>query len=201
MELTVGVLVFDGVDELDFVGPFNVFSAAGFGRSDTTVVTIGSRRTPFRSGNGLTFSAQHDFSDAPPLDVLVVPGGYGTEQLVGDPEVLAWIRQVAASVRWLCSVCTGSFVLEAAGLVQGRRITTHSGAVEMLRASGSSGEVVAGERYVVDGDLVTSAGVSAGIDMALWVVGQLYGEDHARRVIELIEYAPKPPYAVPHVQA
>lgn len=200
MTVTVGVLVFDGVDELDFVGPFNVFSAAGFGRSDATVVTIGSRRTPFRSGNGLTFSAQHDFSDAPPLDVLVVPGGFGTDQLVGDQEVLAWVRQAAASVRWLCSVCTGAFVLQAAGLVQGRRITTHSGAVEMLRAAGS-GEVVAGERYVVDGGLVTSAGVSAGIDMALWVVGQLYGEDHARHVTGLIEYAPKPPYAVQQAQA
>jgi transcriptional regulator GlxA family with amidase domain len=200
MTVTVGIMVFDGVDELDFVGPFNVFSAAGFGRSDTSVVVIGSRTTPFRSGNGLTFLAQHDFSNAPALDVLVIPGGFGTEQLVRDQEVLAWVRRAAASARWLCSVCTGSFVIQAAGLVQGRRITTHSGAVEMLRASGS-GDVVAGERYVVDGDLVTSAGVSAGIDMALWVVGQIYGEEHARRVTGLIEYAPKPPYAVQEPQA
>jgi transcriptional regulator GlxA family with amidase domain len=91
-------------------------------------------------------------------------------------------------------VCTGSFVLQAAGLVDGRRITTHSGAVEMLRASGR-GEVVSGRRYVVDGHIVTSAGVSAGIDMSLWVVGQVYGEDHARRVTELIEYHPEPPYS------
>jgi transcriptional regulator GlxA family with amidase domain len=194
MSVTVGVLVFDGVDELDFVGPFNVFSAAGFERSDTKVVTVGSRRTPFRSGNGLTFSAQHDFADAPDIDVLVVPGGYGTDQLVRDADVLDWIRRVAASVRWLCSVCTGSFVLQAAGLVDGRRITTHSGAIEMLKASGRS-EVVSGERYVVDGNIVTSAGVSAGIDMALWVVGQVYGEGHARRVTELVEYYPEPPYS------
>lgn len=192
MSVTVGVLVFDKVDELDFVGPLNVFGAAGWGRDDTSVVTIGSERGPFESGNGLTFSAKHDFSDAPPLDVLVVPGGYGTDELVKNDAVLNWIRGAAASAQWVCSVCTGSFVLQAAGLTQGRQITSHSGALEALRSG--PGEVIEGSRYVADGNLVTAAGVSAGIDMALWVVGQIFGEDHARTVKGLIEYRPEPPY-------
>jgi transcriptional regulator GlxA family with amidase domain len=193
MAVTVGVLVFDKVDELDFVGPLNVFGAAGWGRDDTSVVTIGRERGPFESGNGLAFTAKYDFSDAPPLDVLVVPGGYGTDQLVKDDAVLNWIRDVAASAQWVCSVCTGTFVLQAAGLTQGRRITSHSGALKALRSSGP-GEVIEGTRYVADGNLVTAAGVSAGIDMALWLVGQILGEDHARAVKSLIEYRPEPPY-------
>lgn len=189
MAITVGILVFDGVDELDFVGPLDVFGAAGWGRDDIRVVTIGSRRTPFRGVNGLSFTAAHDFADAPPLDVLVVPGGLGTETLGQDETVLDWLRRASADVRWLCSVCTGAFVLQAAGLAEGRRITTHSGATGLLRSI-HSGEVVDGQRFVVDGNLVTAAGVSAGIDMALWVVGQLHGQDHRRTVASLIEYAP-----------
>lgn len=196
MSVTVGILVFDGVDELDFVGPLDVFGAAGWGRDDTKVVTIGSRPTLFRGGNGLSFTAEHDFSDAPQLDVIVVPGGFGTYQLVEDQLVLEWLRAVAASARWICSVCTGSFVLDPAGLTEGRRFTTHSGALDLLRStkSAKSGHVVDGQRYVVDGNLVTAAGVSAGIDMSLWVVGQLYGEDHARTVKANLEYYPEPPY-------
>lgn len=187
MAITVGILVFDGVDELDFVGPLDVFGAAGWGRDDTRVVTIGSRLTPFRGVNGLNFAAAHDFTDAPPLDVLVVPGGLGTDALVRDDAVLDWLRSAAREVRWLCSVCTGAFVLQAAGLADGRRITTHFGATGLLR-SVHTGEVIEGQRYVVDGNLVTAAGVSAGIDMALWVVGQLYGEEHSATVASLIEY-------------
>lgn len=189
MAVTVGILVFDGVDELDFVGPLDIFGAAGWGRDDTRVVTIGSRLAPFRGVNGLSFTAAHDFADAPALDVLVVPGGLGTQALSQDETVLDWLRKASADVRWLCSVCTGAFVLQAAGLAEGRRITTHSGATGLLRTV-HSGEVIDGERFVVDGTLVTAAGVSAGIDMALWVVGQLYGEDHAAAVAGLIEYAP-----------
>ena len=193
MSVTVGILVFDGVDELDFVGPLDVFGAAGYGREDTKVVTIGRHRTPLRGGNGLRFTAEHDFSDAPPLDVVVVPGGFGTDQLVKEQPVLEWLRTVSASARWICSVCTGSFVLQAAGLAEGRRITTHSMAIDQLR-SAKTGHAVEGQRYVVDGNMVTSAGVSAGIDMSLWVVGQIYGEDHARSVRSMRDYNPAPPY-------
>jgi transcriptional regulator GlxA family with amidase domain len=192
--MTVGILVFDGVDELDFVGPLDVFGAARkLGREEIEVITVGTKRIPLCGGNGLSFMASHDFSDAPPIDVLIVPGGFGAFDLVKDHIVLDWIAGVSRSARWTYSVCTGSFLLQAAGLTEGRRITTHSQAIEMLRSAGE-GEVIEGERYVVDGNLVTAAGVSAGIDMSLWLVGQIYGEDQARSVKLGIEYTPVPPY-------
>lgn len=194
MSVTVGILVFDGVDELDFVGPLDVFSyAANWGLNGNKVVTIGSQLTQLRGVNGLAFTAQHDLSDSPHLDVIVVPGGHGTSQLAKDEVVLEWVRSVAASARWICSVCTGSFVLQAAGLTEGRQITTHSGMIDQLKMA-KSGNVVEGQRYVVDGNLVTSAGVSAGIDMSLWVVAQIYGEDHARTVRTNLDYNPAPPF-------
>jgi transcriptional regulator GlxA family with amidase domain len=193
MPITIGILVFDGVDELDFVGPLNVFSyATGWGQNGR-VLTVGARRTAFQGVNGLSFMAGYDFSDCPPIDVVVVPGGQGVDELLADEAVLEWVTRIAASAKWICSVCTGAFVLQAAGLTEGRRITTHSGMTDRLKAA-SKGEVVEGERFVADGNIVTAAGVSAGIDMSLWVVGQIYGEDHARTVQANLEYKPMPPY-------
>lgn len=194
MTLTVGILVFDGVDELDFVGPLDVFAyAAMLSQNKGRIVTIGTRTGPLQGGNGLRFLTDHNIVDAPPLDVLIIPGGSGTDQLVDEQPVLDWIRETAAAATWLCSVCSGSFVLQAAGLVEGRRITTHSMGVERLRLA-NSGHPVENQRYVVDGNMVTSQGVSAGIDMSLWVVGQLYGEDHARTVRAYLDYNPEPPF-------
>lgn len=194
MPLTVGILLFDGVDELDFVGPLDVFGAANWGRDDMKIVTVASRRDQVRGVNGLRVLPDHDFSDAPQLDVVIVPGGLGADALSNNEAVLEWLRGTAKSARWICSVCTGSFVLERAGLTEGRRITTHSGAIDQLRSI-TLGEVVEGRRYIVDGNVVTAAGVSAGIDMSLWLIGQIYGEDHARTVQGLLEYYPAPPYS------
>lgn len=194
MPLTVGILAFDGVDELDFVGPLDVFGAANWGRDDMKIVTIANRRDHVRGVNGLKVLPDHDFLDAPQLDVVIVPGGLGVDELIKCEAALEWLRGTAKSARWICSVCTGSFVLEAAGLTKGRRITTHSGAIDLLRSI-TLGQVVEGQRYVVDGDVVTAAGVSAGIDMSLWVIGQIYGADHARTVQGLLEYYPAPPYS------
>ncbi len=194
MTFTIGILVFDGVDELDFVGPLDVFAYASLlWKKKGKVVTIGSRLTPFRGGNGLRFFADHDLANAPQCDVLVIPGGSGTDQLVEDSPVLNWIRETAATTTWLCSVCSGAFVLQTAGLAEGRRITTHSMGIDRLRKA-NTGYPVEGQRYVVDGNLVTSQGVSAGIDMSLWVVGQLYSEDHARLVRAYLDYNPEPPF-------
>ena len=193
MPVTIGILVFDGVDELDFVGPLDVFSyATGWGHNGR-VLTVGARRTVFRGVNGLSFMAGHDLANCPPIDVLVVPGGIGVEALLADKAVLDWVIQVAASAQWICSVCTGAFILQAVGLTEGRRITTHSAMTDRLRAA-NKGIVVEGERFVADGNIVTAAGVSAGIDMSLWVVGQIYGEDHARTVQANLDYNPVPPY-------
>ena len=128
------------------------------------------------------------------LDILLVPGGFGTRRESENPALLAWIAGIAAGCEWVASVCTGSLLLCAAGPARGKRVTTHWAFVETLRARGEAAEVVADSRYVRDGNLVTAAGVSAGIDMALWLTGALHGPDFARIVQRAMEYDPVPPY-------
>ena len=129
------------------------------------------------------------------LDVLVVPGGWGTRREAKNEAMLAWIAGIARQAQWVTSVCTGALLLTAAGPAKGRRVTTHWSFVETLRERGEASEVLANYRYVRDGNVVTAAGVSAGIDMALWVTGQLHGPDFARAVQRGMEYDPAPPYA------
>jgi transcriptional regulator GlxA family with amidase domain len=189
---TTGILLFDDAEELDFAGPWEVFTMA---RGDgDRVVTIAERAEPVRAAKGLRVIPDHSFVDAPSLDVLVVPGGEGARSSVTNSTLLDWIKSAAADCTWVTSVCTGAYLLQAAGLVAGRNITTHWAWVEQLRETGDA-NVLEGVRYVRDGNIVTAAGVSAGIDMALWVVGQLYGVPHARVVQRFMEYDPAPPYA------
>jgi transcriptional regulator GlxA family with amidase domain len=192
MPFTTGVLLFDDAEELDFAGPWEVFTMARM--EGDRVVTIAERDQPIRAAKGLRVLPDHTLADAPPLDVLVVPGGEGTRREVENPAVLDWIKSAAANCTWVTSVCTGSYVLHAAGLVADRQVTTHWGFVDQLREQGHV-TVLENVRYVRDGNVVTAAGVSAGIDMSLWVVGQLYGIPHARVVQRLMEYDPAPPYA------
>jgi len=190
----IGILLFEDVEELDFVGPWEVFTAAAAGRPDDRVVTIAQTTGPLRCAKGLRVLPDHGFDDAPELDLLLVPGGQGTRREVDNPVLIEWIRAVAPGCRWVTSVCTGALLLHEAGVARGRRVTTHWGFVEALR---ERGEVTVQERvrYVRDGNLVTAAGVSAGIDMALWLVGQLHDPEYARSVQHYIEYDPAPPYA------
>ena len=131
--------------------------------------------------------------DAPALDVVVVPGGQGTRREVDNPALIAWLTRVAAGCTWVTSVCTGSLLLHQAGPARGRRVTTHHSFVAALRARGDI-TVLEGVRFVRDGAVVSAAGVSAGIDMALWIVGQLHDPAFAREVQHYIEYYPAPPY-------
>lgn len=193
MSLTTGILLFDDAEELDFVGPFEVFTMAAIGHPGDRVVTIAERPEPIRGAKGLRVIPDHGFADAPPLDVLIVPGGQGTRREVDNAALIEWIRKAAAPCRWVASVCTGTLLLHEAGLARGKRVTTHWGFVETLRQRGDV-EVLERVRFVRDGNLVTSAGVSAGIDMALWLVGQLHGVPHARQTQRLMEYDPAPPY-------
>jgi transcriptional regulator GlxA family with amidase domain len=192
MGITTGVLLFDGAEELDFVGPWEVFTMAR--TEGDSVVTIAQSLDPVRCAKGLRVLPDHTLEDAPAIDVLVIPGGHGTRVEVGNQTLLDWIAQVAPGCTWVTSVCTGAFMLHAAGPARGKEVTTHWASIERLRAEG---EVTVHEstRYVRDGNLVTSAGVSAGIDMALWVVGQIYGVDHARVTQYSMEYDPAPPFA------
>ena len=192
---TIGLLLFDGAEELDFAGPWEVFTMAALLRDDVRVVTLAERAEPVRCAKGMRVIPDHALADAPALDVLLVPGGQGTRREVDNPVVIDWLRRTAPGLRWMTSVCTGALLVCGAGLAQGRRVTTHWRFIETLRKSYPDVEVLERVRYVRDGNLCTAAGVSAGIDLALWLVGQLWGVQTARETQRNMEYDPAPPYA------
>ena len=191
---TYGLLVFDGAEELDFVGPWEVFTASAMLRAAAdTAVLIAERPDPVRCSKGLRVLPDCTLGTHPSLDVLLVPGGMGTRREVNNRVITEWIATVSLAATWTTSVCTGALLLHEAGPARGRRVATHHGFEDALEARGDV-TVVRDARYVVDGSLVTSQGVSAGIDMALWLVGALHGRDHARQVRRYIQYEPAPPY-------
>jgi transcriptional regulator GlxA family with amidase domain len=191
---TYGLLIFDGAEELDFTGPWEVFTASSELRHGAdTVLLIAEHPGAVRCGNGMRVLPDATLAGHPPLDVLLVPGGQGTRREVDNPAITDWIRKTPADVAWTTSVCTGALLLHEAGAARGRNVATHWAFEDALQARGDV-TVVRDARYVVDGNLVTSQGVSAGIDMALWLIGRLHGRDHARTVRRYIQYEPAPPY-------
>ncbi|WP_174187743.1 DJ-1/PfpI family protein [Nocardia barduliensis] len=192
---TYGILIFDDAEELDFAGPWEVFTTSAIlrGNADRTVL-ITERPGPVRFSKGLRVLPDHTLEDHPPLDVLLIPGGRGARQVEPHNAVITeWIAATAARAAWVVSVCTGAFLLHAAGPARGRRVATHWKYEEELQARGDV-TVIRDARYVVDGKVLTSQGVSAGIDSALWLVGRLHGRAHARAVRREIHYDPAPPY-------
>ena len=192
---TIGIVLFQDAEELDWAGPYEVFGMATLSIENARVVTIAENLEAVRSFNGLRVLPDYDFSNAPALDVVLVPGGQGTRKEVDNPVMTDWIAKTAPGCQWVSSVCTGSLLLHGAGLTDGKRVTTHWGYIDALRERAPKTTVLADARYVRDGNLVTAAGVSAGIDMALWLVGQLWGVEHARGTQRLMEYDPAPPYS------
>ena len=192
-----GIMIFDDVEELDTVGPYEVFGVARSMRPEMfdVVLLAADKDKPVKCVNGLRILPDFAFSEAPHIDVLIIPGGVGTRKVAKDQGALDWVRAVSAKARVTASVCTGARVTLASGLAHGRRITTHWGAIEEIRSDGRAAEVLDNVRFVRDGSIVHSAGVSAGIDMALWLVGQLADPTLARDVQKMIEYQPAPPYA------
>ncbi|GAB2664689.1 DJ-1/PfpI family protein [Nocardia goodfellowii] len=192
---TYGLLIFDQVEELDFAGPWEVFTASSRLRGDVdTAVLVAETPDVVRCAKGLRVLPDHTVHDHPALDVLLVPGGYGARVIQPhNPVVTEWIAGTAATAAWTTGVCTGAFLLHAAGVARGRRVATHWKYEDDLERLGEV-TVVRDARYVVSGNLVTSQGVSAGIDSALWLVGALHGRDHARAVRRVIQYDPAPPY-------
>ncbi|MEE8580401.1 MAG: DJ-1/PfpI family protein [Myxococcota bacterium] len=195
MTTTIGILLFEGAEELDFVGPWEVFTMAAMNRDDPRVVTIAQSAEPVRCAKGLRVIPDHSFEDAPALDVVLVPGGQGTRREIDNPTLLEWLHKIGPNCAWITSVCTGSYLLHGAGLAQGRRMTTHWAFIDTLRKVAGDDRVLEKVRFVRDGNLLTSAGVSAGIDMSLWLVGQIWGVAHARQTQRLMEYDPAPPYS------
>ncbi len=193
MEPSIGILIFEDVEELDFVGPWEVLTARPYLPERNRVLTIAAQDGPVRCAKGLRVLPDCSFQNAPELDVLLVPGGEGTRSEKRGV-LVDWIRKVAPRARWITSVCTGAFLLQEAGLLEGKRVTTHWAFIEELRKCGNL-TVLENRRYVRDGKVVTAAGVSAGIDMALWLSGQLHGVDVARKLQRFIEYDPAPPYS------
>lgn len=191
--LNVAILIFDGVEELDFVGPWEVFTMAKAAGAALNPFTMGWKSTAITCAKGLRVTADHVFQDAPAADIVVIPGGKGTRSLAADDAFNTAIRPYLAAASWQTSVCTGSILLGRAGFLEGRRATTHHNALEFLRIHASNAQIVK-QRVVHDGSVVTSAGVSAGIDMSLWLVGHLFGEDLARTTQSHMEYFPEPPY-------
>jgi transcriptional regulator GlxA family with amidase domain len=192
---SVGILVFPEVEVLDFAGPFEVFSVTRLDEvtryesvSPFEVFLVAESREPVVATGGLRLLPEHDFESCPPLDVLVVPGGLGTRVQVDNVRLIPWIRAEAGRVGTLTSVCTGSFLLAEAGLLDGLRATTHWRSLDRMEVTYPRVRVKR-EAHVVDqGRLLTSAGISAGIDMALRVVARFHGEGVARATARHMEY-------------
>ena len=190
----VGILVFDGAEELDFVGPWEVFAMATRDAPNRAVHLIAERAAPITCAKGLRVLPDCVLAAAPPLDVIVVPGGRGVRRELENEALLGWLARRAEDALWVTSVCTGAALLVRSGVAQSKRVTTHWSWLETIKDFGKC-EVVSGVRYVRDGKVVTAAGVSAGIDMALWIVGQVMGIPAARETQHMLEYDPAPPYA------
>jgi len=191
----IGLLLFDDVEELDAVGPWEVLSHWTLHHPEDgwSISALSRDGAPVVAAKGLTLAAHHSMSGMSALDVLIHPGGQGTRALMRNPEHLAWVRAQAATVPLMTSVCTGALVYAAAGLLVGRPATTHWESLDLLHELDPTIDVQPDARYVDDGNVITSAGVSAGIDMALHLVARLAGVDRAREVRRAIQYDPQPP--------
>lgn len=191
----IGIVVFPNVEELDVVGPWEILAAWTHQYPDDgyAVSCISESGGLVKCAKGLTLGAHHSFSDAPDLDVLIYPGGQGTRPQLRDESVLEWVRLQDSKVPLMTSVCTGSLVYAAAGLLSHRPATTHWSALDRLAELDPTIEVRRDDRFVDDGDIVTAAGVSAGIDMALHLVARFAGVERAREVRRYVQYDPAPP--------
>jgi transcriptional regulator GlxA family with amidase domain len=187
---SVQVLIFDDVEVLDFAGPFEVFGVTGLrsGPAPFRVETVGLSNAAVRARGGLTVQPTRSIDDASACDVLVLPGGYGTRREMHNATLLEWIRRQAESAEAVLSVCTGALLLARAGLLANLEATTHHGAFDELSEASPSTNVLRGARMVDNGHIITSAGISAGIDASLHLVAKLLGHAVAAETAEYIEY-------------
>ncbi|MFP3496401.1 DJ-1/PfpI family protein [Pseudomonas sp. SIMBA_059] len=187
MTLQIGFLLFPGVQQLDLTGPYDVLGAL----PDVQLHLVWKDLSPVTSSTSMVFTPTMSYADCPRLDVICVPGGTGVGALMEDPQTLDFLKEQAHTARYVTSVCTGSLVLGAAGLLRGRKATTHWAYHHLLAPLGA---IPVQARVVRDGNVFTGGGITAGIDFALTLAAELYGEDVAQLVQLQIEYAPAPPF-------
>ncbi len=186
----IAILVFDDAEVLDFCGPFEVFSVTG--QRDNlkpfNVYMVAADNTPVIARNNFSINPPYKLSNCPQPDILLIPGGFGTRREINNEALLNWVRERAGTAELLLSVCTGALILGKAGLLDGLQATTHHGAIELLKEVAPKTEVRGSERIVDNGKIILSAGISAGIDMALYVVSKLLGEEQAQETASYMEY-------------
>lgn len=186
--MKIAALVFDKITILDIVGPIEVMSWV----PGSEIVWVGAEKGPARAAlTGLGITIDHSLDEVSSADVLMIPGGPGVRPLLTQEPVLEWVRAIHETTTWTTSICTGSLLLGAAGLLKGLEATTHWNSSAVLESFGAT---YSEKRVIPQGKIVTSAGVSSGIDMALWLVGQAVGDEAAKAAQLCIEYDPQPPY-------
>ena len=190
MKKKVAILLFDDVEVLDFAGPFEVFSVTDELNDYQIfdVYTVAFEKRPIIARNGLSVNPDYDLQEAPAPDILIIPGGDGTRPVMQNAAAIDWIQERADEAQLVLSVCSGSLLLSIAGLLDGLKATTHHQVVDLLRKISPNTEVLADRRFVDNGRVITSAGISAGIDMSLYVVGRLFGEQCAVKTARYMEY-------------
>ncbi|NLB52203.1 MAG: DJ-1/PfpI family protein [Syntrophomonadaceae bacterium] len=186
----VGILLFPDVEVLDFAGPFEVFSVTGKreGEGFFRVFTIGESLTPIKTVNGLSVNPDYKINDTPPIDILIIPGGAGSRAVLKKETILEWVRQKAEQAEMVLSVCTGALILAQAGLLENMGATTHRSCLELLKEMAPNTRILQEERFVDNGKYIVAAGISAGIDMSLYVVARLSGPDQAKETAYYMEY-------------
>jgi transcriptional regulator GlxA family with amidase domain len=186
----LAIVIFDDVEVLDFAGPFEVFSVTCWQQEVKPfhVSLVAEKPGPVIARNNFSVNPHYTFDTLPPADLFLIPGGFGTRREMHNPVLLDWVKRQATTAELILSVCTGSFVLAAAGLLHGKQATTHHLRYDVLRQTDPRCTVIENQRVVEAGNIVTSAGIAAGIDMSLRVVGKLFGEAIARETAAYMEY-------------
>ena len=185
--MEIAILIFDNYTALDLVGPYEVLNKL----PNSKIQLVGLEKKEYSDTYGLKISADYSMDEISQADILLIPGGFGIDKLLNNQEIIEWIQQIDRSTKWTVSVCSGSLLLAQAGLLNGKSCTTHWRRKEQLR---NYDVTVKNERYVQDGKIITSAGVSAGIDMAIYLVSKIAGDQTAKMIQLAIEYDPQPPF-------
>ena len=191
--MQIAIVLYPGFTALDFIGPYEVLRYL----PDAEVRLVWHESGPVTADSGfLVIGATHSFAETPSPDLILIPGGFSSMEHARDEKLLVWVRRAHETAMWTTSVCSGSIILAAAGLLRGKRATSHWMALSALKALGVT--AVGDQRIVQEGDIVTAAGVSAGIDLALWLAGRIAGPDRAKVIQLSMEYDPQPPFDSGH---